>query len=86
MSNSFESHNYSGYKLNTLTGIAVTIAINTIAALMIAGVKGDLQELENIEEKLLNKWKAYYYSCIKRDIEQTNLLRQVLYALSSTIS
>ena len=42
-----------------------------------------VEKLENIEEKLLNKWKAYYYSCIKRDIEQTNLLRQVLYALSS---
>lgn len=29
--------------MNTLTGVAVTIAINTIAALMIAGVKGDLR-------------------------------------------
>ena len=36
--------------MNTLTGIAVTIAINTIAALMIAGVKGDFRALENIEE------------------------------------
>lgn len=35
--------------MNTLTGIAVTIAINTIAALMIAGVKGDFRELENVE-------------------------------------
>lgn len=36
--------------MNTLTGVAVTIAINTIAALMIAGVKGDFRELENTEE------------------------------------
>ena len=36
--------------MNTLTGVAVTIAINTIGALMIAGVKGDFRELENIEE------------------------------------
>lgn len=36
--------------MNTLTGIAVTIAINTIAALMIAGVKGDFRKLENVEE------------------------------------
>lgn len=36
--------------MNTLTGVAVTIAINTIAALMIAGVKGDFRELKNIEE------------------------------------
>lgn len=35
---------------NTLTGVAVTIAINTIAALMIAGAKGDFRELNNIEE------------------------------------
>ena len=32
--------------MNTLTGVAVTIAINTIAALMIAGGKGDLRKLE----------------------------------------
>lgn len=35
--------------MNTLTGVAVTIAINTIGALMIAGVRGDFRELENIE-------------------------------------
>ena len=34
--------------MNTLTGVAVTIAINTIGALMIAGVKGDFRELENV--------------------------------------
>lgn len=34
--------------MNTLTGIAVTVAINTIAALMIAGVKGDFRELEKV--------------------------------------
>ena len=32
--------------MNVLTGFAVTIAINTIGALMITGVKGDLRELE----------------------------------------
>lgn len=32
--------------MNTLTGVAVTIAINTIGALMIAGVKKDFKELE----------------------------------------
>jgi len=32
--------------MNTLTGVAVTIAINTIGAMMIAGGKGDLRELE----------------------------------------
>ena len=31
--------------MNTLTGVAVTIAINTIGAMMLAGVKGDLQAL-----------------------------------------
>lgn len=36
--------------MNTLTGVAVTIAINTIGALMIAGVKGDFRALENIED------------------------------------
>ena len=36
--------------MNTLTGVAVTVAINTIGALMIAGVRGDFRELENIEE------------------------------------
>lgn len=35
--------------MNTLTGVAVVIAINTIAALMIAGVKGDFRQLENVE-------------------------------------
>lgn len=35
--------------MNTLTGIAVTIAINTIGAMMIAGVKGDFRVLENVE-------------------------------------
>lgn len=34
--------------MNTLTGVAVTIAINTIGALMIAGAKGDFRQLENI--------------------------------------
>ena len=34
--------------MNTFTGIVVVIAINTIAALMIAGVKGDFRELENV--------------------------------------
>ena len=29
--------------MNTLTGVAVTIAINTIGALMIAGAKGDFR-------------------------------------------
>lgn len=32
--------------MNTLTGVAVTIAINTIGATMIAGVKADFKELE----------------------------------------
>ena len=32
--------------MNTLTGIAVTVAINTIAALMIHGAKKDFKELE----------------------------------------
>ena len=32
--------------MNTMTGIAVTVAINTIAALMIHGVKKDFKELE----------------------------------------
>ncbi len=36
--------------MNTLTGIAVTIAINTIGAMMIAGVRGDFRELDNIEK------------------------------------
>ena len=35
--------------MNMLTGIAVTIAINTIGTMMIAGVKGDFRVLENIE-------------------------------------
>jgi len=37
--------------MNTLTGVAVTIAINTIGALMIAGVKGDLRVLIVENEK-----------------------------------
>jgi len=32
--------------MNTLTGVAVTIAINTIGALMLAGVKKDFREIE----------------------------------------
>ena len=32
--------------MNALTGLAVTIAINTIGAMMIAGVKKDFKELE----------------------------------------
>lgn len=35
--------------MNMLTGIAVTIAINTIGAMMIAGVKGDFRVIENVE-------------------------------------
>lgn len=35
--------------MNTLTGIAVTVAINTIGALMIAGARGDFRQLEKIE-------------------------------------
>ena len=35
--------------MNMLTGIAVTIAINTIGTMMIAGVKGDFRVLENVE-------------------------------------
>lgn len=35
--------------MNTLTGVAVTIAINTIGAMMIAGVKGDLKELVEVK-------------------------------------
>ena len=35
--------------MNTFTGIAVTIAINTIGTMMIAGVKGDFRVLENVE-------------------------------------
>ena len=42
-----------------------------------------VEKLQNVEEKLFNKWKAYYYSCIKRDIEQQNLLGQVLSVLTS---
>lgn len=34
--------------MNMLTGVAVTIAINTIAALMIAGVKGDFRQMESV--------------------------------------
>lgn len=37
--------------MNTLTGIAVTIAINTIGAMMIAGVKKDFKELEEHAEQ-----------------------------------
>lgn len=37
--------------MNTLTGVAVTIAINTIGALMIAGVKKDFKELEERGEQ-----------------------------------
>lgn len=36
--------------MNTLTGIAVTIAINTIGAMMIAGVKKDFKELNTNAE------------------------------------
>ena len=36
--------------MNMLTGIAVTIAINTIGALMIAGANGDVRVLENVKE------------------------------------
>jgi hypothetical protein len=36
--------------MNTLTGLAVTIAINTIGAMMIAGVKDDFRELKDIEQ------------------------------------
>ena len=35
--------------MNMLTGIAVTIAINTIGAMMIAGVKGNFRVIENVE-------------------------------------
>ena len=35
--------------MNTLTGVAVTIAINTMGAMMIASVRGDFRKLENIE-------------------------------------
>ena len=35
--------------MNTLTGIAVTVAINTIGALMIAGARGDFRQLEKVE-------------------------------------
>ena len=35
--------------MNVLTGIVVTIAINTIGARMISGVKGDFRVLENVE-------------------------------------
>ena len=34
--------------MNTLTGVAVTIAINTIGAMMIAGGKGDLKALTEV--------------------------------------
>lgn len=34
--------------MNVLTGFAVTIAINTIGAMMLAGVKGDLQALTEV--------------------------------------
>lgn len=34
--------------MNTLTGIAVTIAINTIGAMMLAGVKKDFEEIKEI--------------------------------------
>lgn len=33
--------------MNTMTGLAVTIAINTIGAMMIAGVKQDFKEIES---------------------------------------
>lgn len=36
--------------MNTLTGIAVTIAINTIGAMMLAGVKKDFEEIKAIEQ------------------------------------
>lgn len=35
--------------MNTLTGVAVMISINTIAALMIVGAKGDFRQLENVD-------------------------------------
>lgn len=37
--------NFDSNLMNTLTGIAVTIAINTIGAMMLAGVKKDYKEL-----------------------------------------
>ena len=37
--------------MNTMTGIAVTIAINTIGAMMLAGVKKDFKELETYGEQ-----------------------------------
>lgn len=37
--------------MNTLTGIAVTIAINTIAAMMLAGVKKDFKEINTNGEQ-----------------------------------
>ena len=36
--------------MNTLTGIAVTVAINTIGAMMLAGVRGDFRELDQNNE------------------------------------
>ena len=36
--------------MNTLTGIAVTVAINTIRAMMLAGVRGDFRELDQNNE------------------------------------
>lgn len=37
--------------MNTLTGVAVTIAINTIGAMMIAGVKQDFKEMKEHAEQ-----------------------------------
>lgn len=37
--------------MNTLTGIAVTVAINTIGAMMLSGVKKDFKELETYGEQ-----------------------------------
>ena len=35
--------------MNMFTGVVVVIAINTIAALMIAGAKGDFRQLDNVK-------------------------------------
>lgn len=42
-----------------------------------------VEKLTNVENNLFNKWKTYYYSCIKRDIEQEEVLQEVLTALHS---
>ena len=42
-----------------------------------------VERLSELDNALLNKWKTYYYSCVKRDIEQEEVLREILNELHS---